>query len=344
MKYGIITIGGATEDITFYTKEGILIDNKKDILRQKLLAFEYGAKIKIDKAYSTFGGGAANAAVCLSRLGFKVSCLIAVGCDGRGKLIIKNLKEKGVNTSMVQKIKGVESGFSFLLVGQNNEHIIFSNRAANKELRITNSKLSPPMDIGRIPQRRDELRILKDAKWIYITSLSGKWQNMLNKIFSIDGINIAWNPGHIQLNSGIRGIGKYLKKVKILSINKDEAIELAASGAQYKNKPSKFLNDTKNLLTILYGWGPKIVVITDGRHGAGAYGGGKYYHQDIIKEKKRVDTTGVGDTFGSTFAAGLELFNGNIQRAMRLAAKNTASVVGRQGAQNGLLTNKDLAL
>jgi len=41
MKYDIITIGGATEDITFYTKEGVLIDNKKDVLRQKLLAFEY---------------------------------------------------------------------------------------------------------------------------------------------------------------------------------------------------------------------------------------------------------------------------------------------------------------
>jgi len=49
MKYQIITIGGATRDITFFTKEGILIDNHRDVLRQKLLAFEYGAKIRVDR-------------------------------------------------------------------------------------------------------------------------------------------------------------------------------------------------------------------------------------------------------------------------------------------------------
>ncbi|KKR32035.1 MAG: hypothetical protein UT64_C0044G0012 [Candidatus Falkowbacteria bacterium GW2011_GWF2_39_8] len=49
MKYDFITIGGATEDMMIFTDEGILFDNKKDILRQKLLAFEYGAKIIADK-------------------------------------------------------------------------------------------------------------------------------------------------------------------------------------------------------------------------------------------------------------------------------------------------------
>ena len=57
MAYDMITIGGATEDITFYTAEGLLINNKKDLTKQKLLAFEYGAKIKIDKSFSGFGGG-----------------------------------------------------------------------------------------------------------------------------------------------------------------------------------------------------------------------------------------------------------------------------------------------
>ena len=31
MKQKIITIGGATEDITFFTDEGVILDNKKDI-------------------------------------------------------------------------------------------------------------------------------------------------------------------------------------------------------------------------------------------------------------------------------------------------------------------------
>ena len=115
MKFDIITIGGATEDITFYTNEGILIDNKEDVLRQKLMAFEYGAKIKINSSYSTFGGGAANAAVCVARLGLKVACVISLGHDDRGERILKNLKKHNVNISLVQLTKMAETGFSFFV-------------------------------------------------------------------------------------------------------------------------------------------------------------------------------------------------------------------------------------
>lgn len=326
MKYDVITIGGATEDITFYTSEGRLIANRKDILRQKLLAFEYGAKIKISSSHSTFGGGAANAAVSLSRLGFKVAGLIAVGDDTRGEKVIKNLKSQKVDTSLTQIIKNTETGFSFLLVGNDNEHIVFSNRGANSELDITNH----------------ELQNFKNAKWLYVTSLSGDWKKSIAKIFSFKGPKIAWNPGHIQLKSGVGAIGGYLKKVEVLIINKDEAIELTASTKECKNKSRDFFNNIVNLLEAIKITGPKIVVITNGRHGAYAYDGNKIYRQKIIKEFKRVNTTGVGDAFGSSFIAGLELYGGNITRAMRLAAHNSASVVGKLGAQNGLLHKKDI--
>ena len=326
MKFDFITIGGATEDITFYTKEGELLDNKKDILRQKLLAFEYGAKIKVDKAYSTYGGGAANTAVNLSKLGFRVASLVAVGDDLRGEGIIRNLKKHGVNPKYIKRIKTAESGFSFLLVGPSNEHIVFSNRAANNQLSITNS----------------ELRILKNVRWIYMTSLSGKWKAVLDQVFSLKKTKISWNPGHIQLNAGFNAIGKYLQKTTVLIVNKDEAIELAISDKRLKNKDNRFLNNTKNLLKIIKSWGPEIVIITRGQKGADAYDGEKFYHQDILKEKRRLDTTGVGDAFGSTFTAGLRIFKGDIQKAMHLGVKNTASVIGQQGAQNGLLTRKEI--
>ncbi len=320
-KYDIITIGGATEDITFYTREGILIKNKKDILRQKLLAFEYGAKIKIDKAHSTFGGGAANAAACLARLNFRVAAMVAIGDDSRGERIIANFQKQGVNTSLVKKIKDIETGFSFLLVGPGNEHIVFSNRAANSKLQIT----------------KEDLNNLKNCQWIYLTSLSGNWRSVLRCIFSLNKIKIAWNPGHIQLNSGIKTIGRWLTKTEVLVLNKDEAIELVVSDKQYRNSSSRFLNNIKNLLKILKEWGPNIMVITNGRYGADAYDGVNFYYQPALKEKRRVDTTGVGDAFGSTFIAGLNIYNRDIQKSMHLAARNTASVIAKQGAQNGLI-------
>lgn len=324
-KFDFITLGGTTEDITFYTKEGEIIYNKEDVLRQKLIAFEYGAKLRIDRSYSTFGGGAANASVCLSSLGFDVGVMVAIGDDNRGKSIIQNFKSKGVGTSLIQMVPGVESGFSLLLVGQSNEHVVFSNRAANKKLSIG-------------PK---EIRQLDGAKWVYITSLSGSWKSILQNAFKTKS-NIAWNPGHIQLHAGFKAIGKYLKKTRVLTVNKDEAIELVVTNPKYTNKGPKFLNDIKNLLKVLREYGTQIVVVTNGRFGADAYDGKVFYHQDIIKEKKRLDTTGVGDAFGSTFVAGLEMFDGDIGKAMRLSALNTASVISMQGAQNGLLTKKSI--
>ncbi|PLX27459.1 hypothetical protein C0583_04070 [Candidatus Parcubacteria bacterium] len=325
MKYDFITIGGTTEDVTMYTNEAVMIDNKRNILAQKLMAFEYGAKIKIDKAYSTFGGGASNAAVCLARLGFKVAAMVAIGGDNRGKDVIDNFRGHKVVTSLMQKKAGEQTGVTFFVVGKDKEHVGFSNRAANKLLSIG-------------PK---ELKALNSARWVYMTSLSGTWKKTLNQVFKTKA-KVAWNPGHIQLHAGFKAIGKYLAKTSMLTINKDEAIELVITNPKYRNKDNRFLNNIKNLLQAIYEYGPKIVVITDGPNGANAFDGETFYHQAIMKEKRRQDTTGVGDAFGSTFTAGLLLYDGDIQKAMRLSVKNTASVIAKQGAQNGLITKKEI--
>ena len=321
MKYDFITIGGATEDITVYTREGMIIDNKGDILKQKLLAFEYGAKLKVDRAYSTYGGGAANAALCLSKLKFHVAALVALGRDNRGDRIIDNFRRHKVDIRLAQRYKGHDSGFSFLLVGQSNEHVVFSNRAANNKLTVG----------------VNELRQLDQAGWLYVTSLSGEWKKVLDNVFKSKA-KVAWNPGHIQLHTGVIGIGKYLKKTGILIVNKDEALELVVSSPDFSETDRRKLDSVKHLLKFLKEKGPEIAVITNGRFGADAYDGREFYHQNILKEKKRVDTTGVGDAFGSTFTAGLIIAKGNIRKAMKMSVKNTASVISQQGAQNGLLS------
>lgn len=330
MKYDFLTVGGATEDITFYTKEGILLDNPdpKDLLRQKLIAFEYGAKLKVDKAHSTFGGGAANAAVCLSRLGFRVGSLVAVGKDMRGDEIVRNLKDQGVDVSLIKKIPDVETAFSLILMGPGSEHVVFSNRAANRRL---------------VLDAKDKL-VLRQAKWIYITSLSGEWKNVLKVVFDEPAAKIAWNPGHIQLKAGLPAIGKYLKQTALLCVNQDEAVELVVSDKRYQDKAPAFFKNARNLLKVLREWVPGIVVVTRGKDGADAYDGSNFFHQDILKKRKRVDTTGVGDAFSSTFTAGLDFFDGDIAKAMYLGVKNTSSVIGEQGAQNGLLSRDDLPL
>lgn len=331
MKYDVITIGGATEDLSFYTDEGIFIENKKDILRQKLLAFEYGAKLKVNKYTTTFGGGAANAAVSLRRLGFRSAALVAVGDDERGKAIIANFRKEKVNTGLIQVIKGEMSGLSPAIVGKDNEHIFFSIRAANSKLNLG---------------ARD-LKEFAKTRWLYLTSLSGKWQAELKKIFSVKaaagkGVRIFWNPGHIQLNYGKPVLGRYLSQTDVLMINLDEARELVMSDPPYRRKDPSFFDSVKELAEIIQGWGPKIVIITQGKVGASAYDGKHLYFEPAAREKRKINTIGVGDAFGSSFVAGLELFKGDIRKAMHLGVKNTASVVAHEGAQAGLLRGGQL--
>ncbi|MDI3496199.1 MAG: hypothetical protein PWQ35_220 [Patescibacteria group bacterium] len=324
MVYDFITIGGVTRDISFFTNDGILLDNSHDLLRQKLLAFEHGAKIKVDKFYFTYGGGGANAAVNFANFGFKTACLAAVGKDVNGSEIIKNLKQKKVATELITKLSG-DSGFSFILIDQG-ERIIFTQRGVNSDLFIT-----APME-----------KVLARTKNIYLSSLSGKWLSNLKKIFTLaemKKIAVAWNPSQSQYQVGLKKLAPFLEKTHVFAVNKDEAIELAIMSSQKKLSPT-FLQKEKNLLQIIKSFGPKIVLITAGNKGAFVYDGANFYYQGILPEKKHVDMTGVGDIFNSTFVAGLSLYKGDIKKALYLAARNTASKISHLGAQNGLLKFK----
>lgn len=331
MIHDILTIGGATYDITFFPaeNEAILIDNKQDILRQKLLAFEHGAKINSEKVVHGFGGGAANAAVSFAKLGFKSAAIVAVGKDIFGAEIITNFKKQKVGIGLVKKIPNQSSDLAVIIIGQDKDRVIFFDNKIKNKLQLNKKDISA----------------LKNTKWVYLASLTGNWRDNLEKVFEIKyknpALKIAWNPGQSQLVAGLPKLRKFLKQTNVLILNKDEAIQLALSAQGIKRKAVD-LNNIKKLITIIKSFGPKIAVITCGKNGAWACDGEKTHYSAIIEKQERVDTTGVGDAFGSSFVAGLELFNGDIDKAMKLGIFNTASVVAAPGAQNGLLGKKDL--
>ena len=219
------------------------------------------------------------------------------------------------------------SGFSFIIIGEGNEHVAFSHRAANSFLNISQ------IDLKKIERK---------SKWLFITSFSGEWKRDFDKIFAVEGNKIAWNPGELQFEAGYPALSKYFKKTEVLTLNKDEAISLILTHKTHAGKPYDFLADSKNLLNVIHSWGPKIVVVTNNEHGADAYDGVKYYHQGIVKVEKKEDTTGLGDCFGASFISGLELYQGDIARSLKLAAHNAAAVLAEQGAQNGFLTRKEI--
>jgi len=324
--YDVITIGGSTEDISMNIDDYHLITNRDQPSGNPLLAFDYGTKVRVSRSVSTFGGGATNTAVCLSLLGLRVAGMISYGSDERGKRIVDNLKKNKVDTSLMKKIISEVSGFSFIAIGDDNEHVAFSYRAANNFLEINKR------DISKLSQ----------TKWLFLTSMTGSWKSNLDNIFAVPKVKVAWNPGEEQLDAGFKALKKYLAKTTVLSMNKDEAIKLILSHPDHSSSPYDFLTSSVNLLKVMRGWGPDIVVVTNGPHGADAYDGTQFYYQPVIVSKHKEDTTGLGDAFGSSFIAGLEIFAGDVKKSLYLGAKNASSVISALGAQNGLLTRSDI--
>lgn len=318
--FDVVTIGGAARDITFYTKEGKLVAQMKDPLRQKLLGFEYGAKINIEKSFCTFGGGAANAAVALARLGLKTAAIARVGKDEDGRAVIANLVKNKIDTKFIQIDPILKTGFSFIVTfGPEVEHTAFLFRGANNNLKLASRDLK------------------FKTNWFYVASLSGEgWRGVLDSVIAKKETRLAWNPGNKQLAAGLPGLKKYMAKTAIFFVNKDEAIELVTSLPKYKKAGVAWLNQPKNLFGVLAEFCPGILVITDGAKGAYIYLRGKIYHQASLS-KRVVDTTGAGDAFCSSFLAGYIRYCGNVLKAAKLAALNSAYNLTGIGAQEPLL-------
>lgn len=311
-KFNIISVGGATRDILFYSQEGELISTG-NMTKQKLLAFEYGAKIMADKLYFTFGGGATNSAVSFSRLGLKAAVICRLGHDDNGRAALKNLTDSGVATGLVKVDAKAATGFSMILTVNNEakEHVAFLHRGANNNLSVADLPL-------------DRL----SADWFYVTSLPPNGWDKIMSALTKSKKHLVWNPGRYQL-AEISKMKQFLPAVKVFIVNHDEALEF------------KKLKDIKGLLSYFKTLGPELVVITDGAKGAYVYDGKKYYFMKA-KTSRPVNTLGVGDAFGSGFTAAL-VCDKNIKEALRWGINNSASVVAKIGAQAGLLNRRQIA-
>lgn len=322
-KRGITVIGGSTQDIMFYTNEAVILDNKKDLLRRRLVAFEYGAKIHSQRVYFSYGGGGANTAASLSSLGIKTKIITSVGHDAIGRDLLFHLMRRGVNIGLAHIRTNIGTAMSFVVnVGQSNEHVLFAYRGANDYLSLTDKIISKI-----------------NTAWIYANSIAKIPHARLANFFTHclhKKLFIAWNPSAQEINWGFKKLSKCLNQRLVLIMNRDEALQLAAS----IDPASAVKNNIKYLFKKLHKY-QKLTVITDGANGAYVFDGQKIYYRKAINHKP-VSTLGAGDAFGSAFVAGLIRYNWNIVKALHLGMLNSGSVVSKVGAQAGIMTKADL--
>lgn len=319
----IICIGSACKDIFFPTAEGVIMETPEDLMAQEKIAFELGAKYKIENRYEALGGCAANVASGLAKLGIDVSCYSHIGNDYIAGWIVDNLKKNGVDTELVTRDQELPSDMSAIIVDQKSgERVIFSNQRANGQLEI-------------VPEK------IRDAQWFFIGDLHGDWEEDLAVIVSVaknNNIKLAYNPRQANIHDNVKKVLEIIPHCEVLFLNKDEAVEILSG---YKSDYS--LDNLKNeefLVKELNNLGAKTIVVTDGVRGAWAYSGSDL---EFVPGKKvdAVDSTGAGDSFASGFLAA-HLKGKTLKECCHWGIANSSHEVQFYGAIEGLLTEEEI--
>lgn len=318
----IICIGSACKDVFFPTAEGKIIETPDEILSQKRIGFELGAKYKIEDRYEALGGCAANVAVGLSLLGISAACYSHIGNDQIANWILAELRKNNVNIDLITKDQELPSDMSAIIVDKNSgERVIFSNQKANTKLVI-------------IPEK------IASTEWIFIGDLHGGWQSHLDLIFKLaqeNKIKLAYNPRQINIHDDVKKIIEKISRTQVLFLNKDEALEIISQVGDFS---ADALEDEIFLLKELKKIGADLIIITDGARGAFAYDDKKSFF--IPGQKVKVlDSTGAGDAFASGFLAA-HLRGKTLEECLNWGIVNSSSSVQFYGSIDGLMDEKSV--
>ncbi len=306
--FDVICIGDITLDNFFVLDEAKV---KADLKNHKnLLCLNYSEKLIIKKTFQAIGGNAGNVAVGLKKLGLKVNLISQIGQDINGKIILSELKKFKLKTDLI--ITDKKPTRTAVILNYQAERTILSHYIKRNYQKI------------KIPL----------TKYIYYTSLGPTFEKIQKQIINFTKnhpkTKLVFNPGTFQMQH-LNIIHKIFPYTDILILNKDEAEKI------FKTKFIK-----KQLKIGIKKFNLKTIIITNSHKGS--YLLNKNSKQIIFTptfNTKAVAKTGAGDAYASGFLAGL-IYNQNFKQAMLWGTANASGVIQKFGAQNGLLTKKQI--
>ncbi len=259
-------------------------------------------------------GNAANAAVAAARLGLSSGFISNVGGDDFGKKIIATFTGENIDTQYIKINSDLPTNHHYVLLYEAERTILIKHEAYPYTL----------------PEN------LVAPKWMYLSSIgenSEKFHNDLaDWLTQHPETKLAFQPGTFQIKMGKEKLSTLYAVTEVIAVNKEEAEKILACGK----------TDMPELLKKMHELGPKMVLITDGPHGAHVSDGTHVYKISMYPDPKPpVDRTGAGDATTSTFVAALALGK-TIEEALQWGPINSMSVVQYIGAQEGLLSRESL--
>lgn len=297
-----------------------LLDNQAHAYEDdkgKWLTIPFATKLPFDHVeVAQAVGNASNAAVAFARLGLKAGFMTNVGGDQEGRDIIAALHHNKVDTRFVRINPSHKSNYHYVLWYKDERTILIKHEEYDYHW--------PHLRPSEIP------------RWIYFSSISEKAIDYHDEVADwLDqnpGVRMAFQPGTYQMKAGTKRLKRIYERTEILILNREEAA-LVSGGS---------VNDLPDLFQRLHAIGPKVVIITDGPDGAYASDGQQACSMPLYPDPAPpLERTGAGDAFASTLVAAL-VKGLSLEEALKWAPINSMSVVQHVGAQEGLLTEKQL--
>ena len=311
MKYDVIVLGSATQDV-FMSSPDFKVVEDESLITKKGLCVPLGSKLKMDSVTFAMGGCGTNAAVTFANQELKTAYLGLIGKDCAGEMIKEKLIENKVSTDLIIESDKDQTAFSVIL------SVPDVGRSILKKLGACHNMTDQDFDYDKIK-----------SDWIYAGSLSGEAYKSLDALLEYavkNGIKVAASPvGQSQLGDGLERTLGLMDKINILIVNQEEAARLTKT--DYNNE-DEIIEKLKEL-------SPEIKVMTKGPEGVRVINQ-KHIYSAGIPESGMVDRTGAGDAFSSAFLAGW-IEKGDIAYAIQLATANSTSTLQEMGAINGLL-------
>lgn len=278
------------------------------------ISMRWGDKIPYDSAVVCRAvGNSPNAAVSASRIGLNTALATDIGNDSIGKGNVEQLKKEKISTKYVRTHKGMVSNYHYVLSYESERTIL-------------------------VRHEEYEYRFPKDMKtrFMYLSSLAANslpyHKEIEDYLAKHPETFLTLQPGTFQMKLGVTELKPLYERANLLVINKEESeriLGLPETGA-----------DIKDLLQKMHAFGPKAVIITDGREGAYSYDGTEMLHIPMYPDNREpIERTGAGDAFASTVTAAMAL-GLPFRDALLWGPINSMAVVQEIGAQKGLLTRK----
>lgn len=241
------------------------------------------------------GGAPANVCAQAVKLGCQAVYLTKVGKDGFGDFLIDSLKQINIDTRFIKQDDNYDTSLAFVSFQADGEREFSFYRRSAADLYFT------PEDFKEVKLDKDD--IFEFGSVALASEVARKTHNyLINKAHEAGAI-IAFDPNlrfnlWKDLNELRDVVNAYRVYADVMKIGRDELEFITGKTGE----------DAVN--EVLQG-SLKVLLVTDGSHGAKLYANNQCYHCPGYKVKA-VDTTGAGDSFFGAFLG--QLLNKKINK------------------------------